>query len=151
MSTFRQISNRLPPKMPTTAYRTYRAISPLSTHFRLATCQEIQCPAYTNGWTYLKTDLEREHLLYAVTHAGKRYREMSLTESGEIYLVFEPGQRCFQADSHRMPLDRPEFYYTGRGDFRSFSIRKAQQLRAEDWVDHFANHVDKLNTKQQEG
>lgn len=160
--------HRLPPKMASHQYRTYRAVSPLSTHYRRATCAEVECDAFNNGWTYRKADLIRENLLYVVTHAGKRYKEMDLPVSAirdpdtgqfvkeversvETCLVFEPGQVCFQAPSHRISLERPEFFYTGRGDYRTFSIRNAQKLSADDWADSFANHQDKINRAIQEG
>lgn len=142
--------HRPTPKMATTNYKTFRVMSPISTHFRPATCEEFKCKAFNEGWTYRKADLERENLLYAVTHAGKRYREMA-AEDG-VHLVFEPGQSCFQAPTHRVPLDRPEFYFAGRGDWRSFSHRKAQVFtRPDDWVDSFATHLDWLNNEIQKG
>lgn len=122
----------------------------MATHFRTATCEEYKCEAFHNGWTYRKADLERENLLYLVTHAGKRYREMVLPPD-ELCLVFEPGQKCFQERSHRIPLDRPEFYYAGRGDYRSFSHRKAEVFTAENWVDSFANHLDVIKTEIERG
>lgn len=140
---------RLPPKMPTGNYVTYKVASPLATHYRPATCAEADCEAYENGWSYRKADLD-ERLLYIVTHAGKRYREVE--HQNETYLIFEPGQPCFQARMHRVSLERPEFYYAGRGDFRSFTTRKAQKFdRPEDWQDHFAHHQDRLNTLIQRG
>lgn len=143
---------RVPPKLPTGFYKTYRIASPVSTHYRPATCAEVDCKAFREGWTYKKSDLERENLLYAVTHAGKRYRETNVDESPDTYLVFEPGQICFQARMHRISLDRPEFYFAGRGDFRSFSHRRATQFdKPEDWVDSFAHHQDIINRVVEEG
>lgn len=154
------------PKMPTQAYKTYRIMQPLSTHFRMATCAEVQCEAYKNGWTYKKSDLEAQNLLYVVTHAGKRYREVVLPPGewvegkfirdpngvAETYLAFEPGQSCFQESTHRKSLERPEFYYAGRGDYRSFSTRRAQQfVRPEDWRDSFAEHLDVIHTAIERG
>lgn len=138
------------PKMPTHLYKSYVVKSPISTHFRLATCEEVECNAYTNGWTYRKADLD-ESLLHIVTHAGKSFREATLNATGDVFLVFEPGQECFQASTHRMTLDRPEFYFAGRGDWRSFSHRKAQQFNVDDWVDSFANHLDKINREIEKG
>lgn len=163
--TFRMAVKRPVPKGPTRLYTTYRAASPLATHFRKATCQEVKCKAYTEGWSYIKADLEKQNLLYAVTHAGKRYREMTVpviiknpdTEEYEIgpemlCLVFEPGQVCFQAPTHRVPLGRPEFFFAGRGDFRSFRQQEARRFtRVDDWVDSFQNDQDKINTLIQKG
>ena len=140
------------PKLPTGFYKTYRVASPISTHYRPATCAEVECKAYRDGWTYKKADLERENLLYTVTHAGKRYREMTLDDSSDVYLVFEPGQVCFQAATHRISLQRPEFYFAGRGDYRSFSHRRAAQFdKPEDWVDSFMHHQEIINRVVEEG
>ncbi len=145
-------------------YNTYRASSPVATHFRPATCQEYGCTAFNNGWSYIKAELERENLLYAVTHAGKRYQEMLVpvpmknTETEEwelgpemLCLVFEPGQVCFQARTHRVPLERPEFFFAGKGDFRSFRQQEARRLREVDWIDLFRNDLDKIHTEIQKG
>lgn len=141
--------NRPVPLMATHRYKTYRVMSPLSTHFRRATCAEAVCKAYQEGWTYKKSDLD-ERLLYIVTHAGKRYRETEFDNS--TYLVFEPGQACFQSSTHVVPLDRPEFYYAGRGDFRSFSVRKAQVFnKPEHWTESFAEHLDTIRTEIEKG
>lgn len=140
---------RLPPKLRSHQYKTYAIRSPLSTHFRPATCQEFGCEAYEKGWSYKKSDLD-ERLLYIVTHAGKRYREMDF--DGAAYLVFEPGQACFQASMHKVSLERPEIYIAGRGDHRSFSARRAQQFkRPEDWTDSFAHHLDAIRKVREEG
>lgn len=145
---------RHPARMASHQYRTFRIAAPMTTHFRWASCEEFACVAFHNGWSYRKDALINENLLYAVTHAGKRYREMELPADDGVatYLVFEPGQKCFQESQHRIPLDRPEFYYAGRGDYRTFSHRKAQVFtRPADWVDAFANHQDQLRTAFERG
>jgi len=141
---------RLPPKMGTRSYKTYQIASPINTHFRPATCAEIECEAYTNGWTFREADLD-EKLRYIVTHAGKRYERKRLTDNGDWYLVFAPGQPCFGASNHVVTLERPELYLVGRGDWRSYSPRDAKQLRPEDWLDDCRNHQDKLATVFNQG
>lgn len=146
-----QTASRPTPKLPTNLYKTYRIMQPITTHYRLASCAEIDCPAYTKGWIYKKSELIANDLYYTVTHAGKRYREEEY-EDGAIYLAFEPGQSCFQAPTHRKTLERPAFYYAGRGDFRSFSTRRALQFpQPEDWRDSFAEHLDALHTAIERG
>lgn len=141
---------RLPPKMPTQLYKTYAVRSPISTHFRAATCAEVDCEAYVNGWQ-LRVEGLTPDLLYTAKHSGRKFKEVEVAK-GETYLIFEAGQFCFAASTHRKSLDRPEFYYTGRGDFRSFSIRKADQFaKPEEWVDSFQHHLDKINTEIQRG
>ena len=144
---FTQRINRPQPKMATHKYRTYRIAAPAS-HWRTVSCQEFDCQAYREGWSYSKADLIAENLLYKVTHAGRKWKEIDLGNGPWIY--FFPGQKCFQAPTHRV-LERPEIYVTGRGDFRSFSLRQAQVLSGENWLDHFANHQDKLKTIQDRG
>lgn len=136
------------PLMPTHNYQTYAIRSPLQTHTRRATCAEVDCPANANGWQYRVQSLTPSDL-YAAEHAGKRFRRVHIAE-GEDYLVFEAGQPCFA--KHRVSLDRPEFYFVGRGDRRSFTPTLAREhTRPIDWVDDMQNHFDKLRTEIEKG
>jgi hypothetical protein len=137
--------------MPAAAYKTYRIIAPPATHFRPASCAEVGCPAYLNGWKVHVEELPL-HLLHAAKTSGRRYREMPVAE-GETYLVFEPGQTCFQAGEHRTRLDRPELYLVQGGDHRG-NPRRTEARRhanAADWVDDFAEHQSKLSDEKQKG
>lgn len=141
--------NRAQPLMPTHAYKTFAVRSPLSTHHRKATCAEVSCPDYTNGW-YLLLDGLPEELLYVATHSGKRYQRGEF--NGQPALIFEAGQACFRESMHTKPLDRPEFYFVGRGDWRSFSHRKAQQFeRPEHFVETFATHLENIKREIERG
>lgn len=142
----------LQPKMPTQNYKTFQIAAPVDTHMRPATCAEIGCTAFEEGWTFEKSALVANDLYELVTHAGKRYREMSLDDSATIYLVFEPGQPCFQARSHRISLNRPQFFFSGRGDARTYTPRRAYQYAdGEEWSDAFANHQDIIKRVHDEG
>lgn len=124
-------------------YRTHAVRSPISTHFRKATCEEVQCSAYQDGWHFHAESLSPE-MLYVVTHSGRRYREVRVTQ-GQTFLVFEPGQPCFKSGTHVISLERPEWYFVGRGDSRVFDVRKARQHRnAENFVDDWSTHLDKI-------
>ena len=142
--------NRIPPLMPTGNYKTFALRQPLATHFRKATCQEIECEAYMNGWNFRREGMD-PRLYYVATHSHRSWREVVLAP-GESYLVFEPGQPCFDADNHRIAIDRPAFFFAGRGDFRSFTTRQARQhANADDWVDEFATQLDQINTQIERG
>lgn len=153
-------ANRMTPLLPTQAYKTYAVRTQLTTHFRPARCAEIDCPDYLNGW-YLKIDGTPQDLLHLATHSGKKYvvGEIMLepTEerpTTEIFkaLIFEAGQECFRVSTHVKSLERPEFFYVGRGDFRSFSTRRASQFdRADQFVDSFATHLDRIKTEIERG
>lgn len=96
-----------------------------------------------------KASLVDSGLITMVKHSGRRYREMDA--GNKTVLVFEPGQVCFRASTHRISLERPEFFYVGKGDHRLFNIRKANQhTSAESFVDDWATHMDKVITFRNE-
>lgn len=137
-------------RMPVGSYKTYAMRSPIQTHFRRATCAEVDCDAFINGWSYRVETLLPEDL-YVAKHSGKRYRELHIGPN-ENYIVFEAGQACFGAPQHVISLHRPEFYFVGRGHHSVFSTRNAVPRKdAAEWLDDFANHQDKLNTMIQRG
>lgn len=132
------MANRRLPRLATFNYRTFRISSPIKTHFRKATCAEVNCEAYINGWSLPKANLDPQ-MLYLATHSGKSYKEYDL--NGTIYLVYSAGQTCFNAAKHVISLQRPEFYFAGRGDYRSFSPRRSHKYeRSDQWLDDFATH-----------
>ena len=146
--------NRFTPALPTQAYKTYAVRTQLTTHYRPARCAEIDCPDYIHGW-YLKIDGTPADLLYAAMNSGRRYTRGELWNGqGEAFqaLIFEAGQECFRVDTHVKSLERPEFFYVGRGDFRSFSTRRASQFdRADQFVDSFATHLDRIKREIERG
>ena len=142
------------PLMGPNAYKTYslRALR------RRATCQEIDCPNYLNGWTFKVSHLEADPQLNHIARtSGKQFREAEL--NGEKYLVFEPGQQCFAAATHtvlREDMQEKPLLFVGRGDHRTFTRQglppdAIRHKRPEDWVDDFANHQDKLKTEFDRG
>lgn len=143
--------NRVEPQMPAAAYKTYSIAAPASTHFRKATCQEVDCPRYLNGWRVHVEQIGPE-LTHAAKTSGRRYREMRVAE-GQTYLVFEAGQPCFQAGEHRKRLDRPELFIVRDGDWRGNprGTEARRHARPEDWVDDFATHQGRLADAHRQG
>jgi hypothetical protein len=101
---------------PAAAYQTYSIKAPLSTHFRPATCEEVDCPDYRFGW---KVHLEGipENLRHTALSSGRKYRIEQEAE-GLTWLVYEAGQKCFQNSRHRTRVERPEMYLVRGGDLR---------------------------------
>jgi hypothetical protein len=108
---------------------------PVPTHWREATCEEVDCVHYLQGWVTL---LDPSHSRYpelrmAVQRSGRRYRVARGEDVGqpaglEAY-VFEAGQRCFR--EHRLPVERePEYLQQRRG-------RLIRHPRWESWRDEF--------------
>lgn len=140
---------RIAPLMGTQAYKTYQIASPLTTHYKPATCQEVDCEQYRIGWR-LRLDILQPQDKKAIKDSKRKFIVEDDAE-GVKWLVFEAGQPCFQASLHRKSLERPEIYRVGRGDYRSYDERSARILTPENWLDDFATHQDKLKTLQERG
>lgn len=143
--------NRPRPKMGPRNYKTYRIFAP--TTYRQATCKEIGCYGYTNGWVMQKERMSADQI-WAVTHSGRSFKEVH-TAPGQTLLVFEAGQTCFKSidDEHRVPTQAAdELFIAGQGDHRLFNPRIARRhTRPEFWVEDMKEQLDKNNTLMQRG
>lgn len=143
--------NRPTPKMDPQYYKTYAVVSPLTTHWRPATCAETNCPHYLNGWGVRIENLTPE-LRHAATTSGRKYR-LEIVSATESWLVFEAGQPCFRASQHRVQLGRPPLFLVRDGDHRGNPRRTKtrQHLNPQTWVDDFAEHQQKLADEIEKG
>ncbi|NUP18434.1 MAG: hypothetical protein HOZ81_20585 [Streptomyces sp.] len=149
--TFQQ-PNRITPNLPVEAYKTYRVTSPLATHWRAATCAEVDCPAHVNGWQSTideTTILGQQQAFYIRKQSGRRFTE-ERPEAGLTRFRFEAGQRCF--GQHQVPLGRPELYLVRGGDWRGNPTGELRQhTNAQDWIDDFGEHQDNLADQIRKG
>ncbi|NUS26931.1 MAG: hypothetical protein HOV92_22265 [Streptomyces sp.] len=143
--------SRIQPLMGAAAYKTYEVRSPLSTHFRPASCAEVDCPHYLNGWRTRIETLTPE-LLRAARNSGRHYTVQQIA-AGESYLVFQAGQTCFAGAAHRMPIGRPPLYVVRDGDWRGNPRGTKARLhqRPDYWVEDFAEHQQKLADEIEKG
>lgn len=142
--------NRLAPLGQVQDYRTFQIIAPVHTHRRKATCAEIDCPEYLNGWRVRVEGLPPETLHTAKT-AGRKFTELHVAE-GETWLVFEAGQSCFRASTHTAPLDRQEIFLARDGDFRgnpTGNVRK--HTRPEFWLEEMNENQGRLSDLHKQG
>jgi hypothetical protein len=139
------------PQMEPQAYKTYQVVNPPATHFVKATCEEVDCPHWLNGWRVRVEGLPPE-MVHTATHSGRRYAEQHVAD-GETWLVFEAGQPCFKASQHMRRLDRPSLFFVKDGDFRGnpYGTRPYRHTRPEWWVEDFAGHQQALADRIQEG
>lgn len=139
------------PAMASESYKTYEIRVPTATHFRPATCEEVACPQHANGWRVRVEGLPPE-MVHTAKNCGRKWTEMHVAE-GETYLIFEAGQRCFQASEHRTRLDKPELYLVRDGDYRGnpYGTKARLHQRPADWQDDFATHQQGLADAFQEG
>ena len=142
---------RIPPQGPVQAYKTYELQAPLSTHWRPATCEEVDCDAYRNGWVTkldVSTELGARQAEYIRMRSGRTFHDVTPLNSALVELMFPAGQRCFR--QHRVPLEREPLCIVRGGDWRQ-QLGQRRVLRADDWVDDFATHQDNLAQQIQKG
>ena len=139
------------PLMHPSAYKTYSVRAPRSTHFRPASCAEVDCPHYLNGWR-VRTDTLDEQMIHTATHSGRKFQRLRVSEY-ENWIVFEAGQSCFQASNHWTRIDKPELFIVRDGDWRGNPRGTDARKHANpaDWLDDFATHQQKLADVQQQG
>lgn len=142
---------RIDPKMPPGAYKTYQILAPAATHWRLATCAEVDCGAYLRGWTTTvdeATELGARQAHYIRRQSLRGFAEQR-NPAGLTVFTFEPGQRCFRAAEHRVQV-RPESYLIRSGDWRDLGDPRPLGS-ARSWVDDFGEHQQRIADKIQEG
>jgi hypothetical protein len=138
-------------KAPVHTMRTYQMDQSIATHYRRATCAEVDCPARAHGWK-MGFDLSDPEKAAAARwirdHSG---RSMSAQVIGDtVTLTFPAGQDCFE--KHRMHLEREPFYVVRGGDFRGNPMRVSTRHRAADtFVDQWENDLDQINTVRNRG
>ncbi len=138
--------------MPAHAYKTYEISSPLTTHYRPATCAEVQCRPHVKGWCSPideRTDLGRKHA--HIIRTSKRKFTERRDPSGVTVFEFEAGQRCFA--KHQLPVGRPELFVVRDGDHRGNprGTDPRRHTRPEFWVEDFAEHQQKIADEIQKG
>jgi hypothetical protein len=143
---------RLEPLLPPSAMKTFSVHTPLSTHFRKASCHEVDCIHYLAGWRTVvdeSTDLGKRQAGYIRTKSGRAFTE-SCQPTGLTEFLFKPGQKCFGV--HNVKTDREAIYVVKDGDWRG-NPRQTDpvKLNSIDWVDSFSNHQDRLATRFEKG
>jgi len=139
--------------IPPTVFKTYQIAAPLRTHWRKVTCAEYECDAYLLGWeSHIdeSTELGQRQAYYIRSVCGKRFAEHR-TDAGITVFAFEAGQEGFASrkasedhSQHYLPLEREPVYSERGGDWRMRIGTPRTYNRADDWVDSFANHQDRL-------
>ncbi len=144
---------RIEPKLPAHAMQTFQIVAPESTHWRKASCEEVECQAYKNGWRMrvdLQTPLGQAQARYIKHDSGRKYKIIG-QQDGIVELEFAPNQPCFS--EHRVRTDRPEVYRVKGGDFRGNPLKTLTRVhkKPEFWVEEFAENQDRLKTQIERG
>jgi hypothetical protein len=141
--------SRADAKLPVHTMQTFGITAPKSTHYRKASCREVDCTNYKNGWRTtidVADSLGRRQAAYIREHSG---RSFSVSQSGtRIAFTFRPGQSCFA--EHKVPLERDPIHFIRGGDWREHTSRPVVMKR-DDWLDKFANHQQQIHDRIKEG
>jgi hypothetical protein len=140
---------RIAPSAPVTAYKTYQIVAPVSSHFRDATCAEVECDGWRHGWRTI-VPTESEQALYIRAASGRAFTE-ELLEGGLAQFTFKVGQQCFSGP-HKVRLERPENFLVRDGDWRGNPTgRLYRHTNAGFWQEDFAEHQDKISNAIERG
>lgn len=124
--------------------QTYTIKAPLATHFRAATCAEVECAAHVHGWVSRideSTDLGQRQAGYIRHHSGRRFTE-TRDEAGLTVFTFPAEQTCFT--EHKVPLHRPELFLVRGGNLTTSTGEVRRHANGEDWADDLQTHQQKI-------
>jgi hypothetical protein len=147
-----QGNQRVKPQLGPEHMKSYQIAAPVSTHWRLASCEEVGCEKFIKGHALVIDESSPLGQFQASYVRGDRSRGCteSRDEMGMTVFTYPPGNRCFE--EHRVRLEREENFLITGGDWRGNPRQiPARMLRAEDWVDDFANHQDRIKTAHDRG
>ena len=110
----------------------YQITWPKDSHFRKATCEEVDCPHFMGGWItrvvigspqdkYIKQDKSRKQVGVKTTEA-------------EIDYYYEPGQECFRP--HTLKIERPPFFTVNQPGLESGRLIR-RNMSFDRWTNHF--------------
>jgi hypothetical protein len=138
---------RVPMEGPTAAYNTFSISQPSDRGVREA-CEDAGCLAWRKGWSMQfdeSTALGRAQAAYIRWQSGRTFDEKR-TAGGLSVFVFPSGQRCFvEHQTH------PQFFRVRRGDWRANLGMIREHTRADDWVEHMQENLDKVRDDQARG
>lgn len=140
--------SHIPPSLPVTAVKTYQFTNPM----RPATCEEVNCGHYLNGWRTTvdeSTELGQQQAYY-MRHDRSRKHTETRTETGLTQFTFEPGQRCFAAGNHRLPWDGRERFFERGGDWRGQTSPTVEHSPTG-WLDSFGEHQERVKDAIERG
>ena len=134
--------SRIQPLAPPAAYKTY-AVKVPPTSMRPATCAEVECDPYLNGWEML-VNVTDTAVLHAVRTSGRPFVETMSQDGQWVTFEFDAGVGCRTPSLHRIQAG-PELYIARGGDWRgnpTGMIRRHAGPR--DFVEDFGEHQLKI-------
>jgi hypothetical protein len=136
-------------------YKTYTWQAPLRTHFRPATCEEIDCEAYIYGWVStfdLSTDLGLKQYEHCRRDKERSF-SMQRVSMNMVKFIYKPGNRCFRSKDHRAPIGKPPRFLVVGGDWRGNPRGTPTRVHRNgmEWAEDFAEHQQTLAERMSRG
>lgn len=116
-------------------------VRPRPTHWRAATCEEVGCKHYREGWiSVVPSDSMQAE--YIRRQSGRRFQEDNAGD-GLMRFTFEAGQKCFQ--QHEAPIEREPLFV------RKTPQGGSERWEWERWRDHFNEIAHAANEARKRG
>lgn len=149
---FNRVPNRIEPAGPAGAYETFQIKTPRGPEFeRPATCQDVECPAWANGW--ITRVPATDDMLARLRESGRAWASVD-QDGGEWVFTFPPGTECFASSTHRKTVspELPQLFVVRDGDWRGNPTGRTRiHTRPEDWVEDFQEHTEAVRERIEKG
>ena len=143
---------RLPPVAPVQAYRTWSLVRPANREFfRDATCEEVNCLRFRNGWRTVLDLTTAQGLRTAdwITRSSGRKYTLQQAEQTATF-TFERGQRCFE--KHKLARERDPIFVVRDGDHRGNPTgRRRVHKYGVDWRDDMQENLSRVAEDRRRG
>jgi hypothetical protein len=139
---------RTEPLLPVTATKTYQITSPQ----RAASCEEVDCGHWLNGWKTVVPG-EQAEAVRGMVNGLYSFTETRLPD-GRAEFIFPPGQECFlgRNGKHTLPWDGRERFFRRDGDWRGNPTgHVTEHTRPDHWVEDFGEHQQQLADRLERG
>lgn len=143
---------RIEPVAPVQAYRTFSLVRPRQPDFwRAASCEQVSCPRWRNGWRTVLDLGTRDGLRWAEWIARRSGRRWTKEQAGnQVTFTFEAGQSCFE--KHRVPRERDPLFIMRGGDHRGNPTgERRRHTRGEDWRDDMQENLARVAEDRKRG
>lgn len=117
---------------------THSLLLPYDTHWERATCEQVECEAYLNGWVTVLAARDPKCEFIRSKLNGRNTWTEEPKAGGLIEFRFPPGQPCFRAAEHRSPV-RPPLLVRRMGEGAPQRLQ-----RPEDYLDSLHTEVDRV-------
>jgi hypothetical protein len=126
-------------RLPSALTVRHSYLAPTATHWRRATCEEVDCPAWREGFVVdldERADPGMGQARFLRAHRGRWQSTEEPLPEGLTRFRFPAGQPCLHAAAHKVRADRPGLFVVARGDARP------TQLTAEQWRDDLGETLE---------